>query len=236
MTGRYRRDPFVSHIARWISDQGRALIPDRNMAETFLRRLDPLAESFSFRTFSDTCYTLEGAYDPLEMAIHGSLDACWHELVRLNRSGAAISVTINQTNGHGRAPSDIVRIRALFLDDDRGGDPGRFPLRPHLQVLTSLHHRHYYWFVDGMRLDDFPQCQRRLAECYQGDPRVFALNQSMQLPGLWRRKAATRARLSQTILLSDAPNYKSEEILKELIPLQVLMERVPHNQPRHIGS
>jgi hypothetical protein len=217
VTGRYRRDPFVSHIARWISVQGQALKPDRGMAEAFLMRLDSLAERFSFRTFSDTSYTREGGDDPLETAIHGTLDACWHELVRLNSAGAAIAVTINQTNGHGRTPSDIVRVRALFLDDDRGGDPDRFPLRPHLQVQTSWHHCHYYWFVDGMRLGDFSQWQRQLAAHYQGDPRVFALNQSMQLPGLWRRKRVIRPSLPRPILLSDARNYPVEDLFSHCL-------------------
>lgn len=216
MTGRYRRDPYVSHIARWISIRGRALQPDKGMAEAFLRRLDPAAEFFAFRTFSDTCYTLDGADDPLEMAIQGSLDTCWNELVRLNRLGAAISVTINQSNGRGRTPADIVRVRALFLDDDRGGGVSRFPLRPHLQVRTSIQHSHFYWFVDGLSPELFSRCQRQLAAGYQGDSRVFALNQSMQLPGLWRRKTATQAHLSMPITTSRLPNYRAEEMLSGL--------------------
>jgi hypothetical protein len=216
VTGRFHRDPCLAHVARWIAFRGEALIPDRGMAERFLQRLDPRARCFSFRTFSDTGYTRAGAFDPLERAIHGSLDACWSELVRLNRAGAAISVTINETNGRGRTASDIVRVRALFLDDDRGGDADRFPQQPHLQVRTSDHRCHYYWFVDGLPLETFEAYQQRLAVTYGGDSRVFALNQSMQLPGLWRRKMATEPRFPRLVTRFHGANYPAEAMLAML--------------------
>ena len=224
MSGRFQRDPCLDHVARWIAFRGGALIPDREMAEAFLQRLDPRAQRFSFRTFSDTEYTLAAAHDPLERAMYSSLDDCWPELVRLNRAGAAISVTVNETNGKGRAVGDIVRTRALFLDDDGGGDAGRFPLQPHLQVRTSARHCHYYWFVDGLPLASFEACQRRLAERYGGDLRVCALNQSMQLPGLWRRKRITQPRLPTSVRLTDAANYPAEQVVAVLIPA---IERMP---------
>lgn len=225
MTGRFHRDPCLDHVARWIAFQGEALIPDRGMAEHFLRRLDPGAERFSFRTFSDTGYTRAGAVDPLERAIHGSLDACWPELVRLNRAGAAISVTINETDGRGRTARDILRVRALFLDDDSGGGAGRFPLPPHLQVRTSGHRCHYYWFVDGLALEVFEDSQQCLAMAYGGDTRVFALNQSMQLPGLWRRKKVTEPRLPRPLTLTQTANYRAEELLDLLAALPERMHQ-----------
>ena len=221
MSGRFRRDPCLDHVARWIAFRGGALIPDREMAETFLQRLDPRARRFSFRTFSDTEYTLAAARDPLERAMHGSLDDCWPELVRLSRAGAAVSVTVNETNGQGRTVGDIVRVRALFLDDDGGGDVGRFSLSPHLMVRTSASHCHYYWFVDGLSLASFEACQRQLAGRYGGDMRVCALNQSMQLPGLWRRKRVTQPRLPRSVPLSDAANYPVEQAVAALLPALV---------------
>jgi len=218
VSGRFQRDPCLDHVARWIAYQGEALIPEREMAEAFLQRLDPGAQRYSFRTFSDTEYTLAAAHDPLERAIHGSLDDCWSELVQLNRAGAAISVTVNATNGQGRAVGDIVRARALFLDDDSGCDPGRFPLSPHLQVRSSARHCHYYWFVDGLPLASFEACQRQLAGRYGGDTRVCALNQSMQLPGLWRRKRVTQPHLPTFVRLTDAANYPVEQLVAVLLP------------------
>ncbi|MEW8330145.1 MAG: hypothetical protein AB2651_18110 [Candidatus Thiodiazotropha sp.] len=208
----FKRDPNTSHIARWIEFQGRELQAQREESERFLMRLDPEAGYFSFRTFSDTGYTRSSTGDPLQQEIHGSLDACWHRLVALNRQGAVIAVTINHGNGRGRRSADIRRVRALFLDDDRGSDPGRFPLKPHLRVETSVGHNHFYWLVEGLPLQHFASCQQRLAERYQGDTRVQALNQAMQLPGFWRRKRITQPRLPRVLEISDHNPYKCFEL------------------------
>ncbi|MES9896347.1 MAG: hypothetical protein ABW141_15770 [Candidatus Thiodiazotropha endolucinida] len=130
MKRRYRRDPCLSHVARWIASQGRRYPPDKGQAMRFLERLDPTAGFFSFRTFSDTEYSRSPGYDPLEKAVHGTLDACWEQLVTLNRQGAVVSVTINRTNGVGRGLSDIHQVRALFVDDDRGAIREDSPLSP----------------------------------------------------------------------------------------------------------
>jgi hypothetical protein len=190
---RVRLDPCVGQIAAWIAEQGRTLTPSFELAERFLLALDPGAESFSFRTFSDTPYTRLPGRDPLERALHGSLADCWEELADLNRRGAAVSVTINRTNGQGREPKDIERVRALFLDDDRPPQNlDRFPLLPHIQVQTSPGRFHHYWLINDLPLVRFSELQSRLAQGYGGDDKVMALNQSMQLPGFWRRKNLTR--------------------------------------------
>ncbi|MEW8028378.1 MAG: hypothetical protein AB2792_00385 [Candidatus Thiodiazotropha sp.] len=212
MMRRYRRDSCLSHIACWIESQGRGYRQDKGQAVRFLERLDPDAGFFSFRTFSDTEYSRSSAHDPLEKAIHGSLEACWDQLVSLNRQGAVISVTINRTNGVGRGLADIRQVRALFVDDDRGGDPGRFPLNPHIQVETSPGHRHYYWLVQDLPLRHFSSYQQRLAKEYRGDTRVQALNQSMQLPGFWRRKSITEPRLPVVLAVSGHDSYRYCEL------------------------
>lgn len=220
MRGRFQVDPYVSHVAAWIGESGERFKPRREMAERFLNRLDSCAESFSFRTFSDTPYTRRPGRDPLERAIHGSLDRCWDSLVELNRAGAAVAVTVNQTNGRGRAIEDVRRVRALFLDDDGGGAPDRFELPPHLQVITSAGHDHYYWLVDDLEPDLFAPCQRHLALRYGGDRRVSALNQAMQLPGFWRRKQVLHPRMPKLMLLHHGAAYGSIELCRRLgIPM-----------------
>ncbi|MBW9272336.1 MAG: RepB family DNA primase [Candidatus Thiodiazotropha sp. (ex. Lucinisca nassula)] len=212
MKRRYRRDPCLSHVAHWIASQGRRYPPDKGQAMRFLERLDSAAGFFSFRTFSDTEYSRSPGYDPLEKAVHGTLDACWDRLVTLNRQGAVVSVTINRTNGVGRGLTDIHQVRALFVDDDRGGDPGRFPLEPHIQVETSPGHHHFYWLVQGLPLRHFSSYQQRLAKEYQGDTRVQVLNQSMQLPGFWRRKSITEPRLPVVLAISGHDPYRYCEL------------------------
>jgi hypothetical protein len=187
-------------------------MPDREMAEAFLRRLDRDAREFSFRTFSDSPYTRQVGFDPLERAIHGSLNGCWRELVELNHTGAAIAVTINQTDGRCRSALAIRRVRALFLDDDRGIAPDCFELPPHLRVLTSKGHNHYYWLVSDLVLSDFSRNQMILAARYGGDDRVVALNQAMQLPGFWRRKQVTQPRMPRFYPLHEGAPYRSLQL------------------------
>ncbi|MES9946994.1 MAG: DNA-primase RepB domain-containing protein [Candidatus Thiodiazotropha sp.] len=229
MKRRYIRDPCLSHIAHWIESQGQGLEPDREQVARFLGRLDPQAGEFSFRTFSDTEYTRSGSQDPLEKALHGALDACWDQLVMLNRRGAVVTVTINRTNGVARDVAAICQVRALFVDADRGGDPGRFPLKPHIHVATSPGRYHYYWLVRDVPLQHFSVCQQLLAKRYQGDTRVQALNQSMQLPGFWRRKMITHPRLPRIAEINDHDPYRFHEI-EELIAMdnEVIGKTGPH--------
>jgi hypothetical protein len=186
-------DYYGGHVAAWLAETGKQLHPDRVQAEQFLRLLDPDAAFFSFRTFSDTPYTRAPGRDPLERAIHGPLDACWHVLVALNQAGAAVSVTVNATNRQGRGPGDIVCVRALFVDDDC---PDRrscgFPLLPHITIESSPGRYHRYWLTRACGLNEFSAFQGRLAAIYATDHKVCALNQSMALPGFWRRKNSRR--------------------------------------------
>ena len=205
MKRRFQRDPYVAHLTSWIVQTGRELKPDRLEAESFLQALDADHRQFSFRTFSDSAYTRSGSEDPLEYALHGTLSDCWESLVQLNCEGAVITATINQTNGVGRSVEDISRVRAIFIDDDQGVDAERFTVQPHIQIETSADHYHYYWRVEDFPLSEFQTCQQQLAKRYQGDTRVQALNQSMQLPGFWRRKRLNSPRLPKILAISEAP-------------------------------
>jgi len=206
-------DPCVAQVAAWIAEQGRELNLDCAQAERFLKALDPWAESFSFRTFSDTPYTRLPGRDPLERALHGPLATCWAQLVALNRRGAAVSVTVNRTNGQGRAEADITRVRALFMDDDQPPQNlDRFPLPAHIQIQTSPGRYHHYWLVEDLPVARFKALQRRLAQRYHGDNRVMALNQSMQLPGFWRRKNPGRPCLPSLEQISELPPYPADRL------------------------
>ncbi|MEN8180659.1 MAG: DNA-primase RepB domain-containing protein [Pseudomonadota bacterium] len=214
---RIRLDRNVAHLADWIAQQGRELIPEFREAERFLQALDPTAEYFSFRTFSDSPYTRQPGRDPLERAIHGGLRECWDELTELSRRGAAVCVTINRTNGKGREVTDIEQVRALFLDDDNPPENvDRFPLSPQIQVKTSAGHYHHYWLTDNLPLSAFTPLQRELACRYGGDQKVQALNQTMQLPGLWRRKQLTKPQLP-TIIKNIKLSVYSKNQLEKLL-------------------
>jgi hypothetical protein len=199
-------DRQVAHLADWLAWQGRALVPDRAQAERFLAWLDPRAPGFWFRTFSESPVTRRPGRDPLERALYGTLEQCWEILVALNRAGAAVSVTLNASGPDGRAPEQIRRVRALVLDED--GPPGRSLVAgpvPHLSVCSSPGHHHRYWRVQGLPPAAYRTLQLALARQRGGDRRVCGVNQSMGLPGLWRRKPGRLPWRTELVAVRDRP-------------------------------
>src|SRR5262245_34977334 len=88
---------------------------DRDMAERFLRALDPEATRFTFQTFDDNKDRKDKS---VARVLHGTLAEHWGTLVKLNEQGAGIFVTINRTDLKGRTAENITGIRAVFVDLD----------------------------------------------------------------------------------------------------------------------
>jgi hypothetical protein len=207
-----RQDRRIGHVADWLRASGAELAGCQSTAQRFLAALDPEASAFAFRTFSDTPYSRLADADPLEHYLYGSLDTLWPRLLELNRRGAAISVTINDSDGRGRSAANITRVRALFVDDDRGLGAGHFPLTPQISVQTSPGHYHHYWLCRGLDPRIFRATQSALARRYRCDHRVTGLNQSMQLPGTWRRKSALRPLFVGAHIERPRARYQPQEL------------------------
>lgn len=162
--------------------------PRRDEAARFLKSLDPRATSFTFQTFDDNKERKDAR---LVHVLHGTLEQHWDRLVALNRQGAGIFVTINQTDGRGRCAENIVRVRAVFTDLD--GAPLEPVLRikflPHMVIETSPGRWHAYWLVDDLPLDQFSAVQKALADRFNGCTGVCILPQVMRLPGFLHRKS-----------------------------------------------
>jgi len=156
-------------------------------AERFLARVDPEATWFSFQTFDDNH---ERKDRKLARIFHGTLAEHAAELARLNAEGAGVFVTVNETNGKGRKASDIVRVRALFVDLDGAPlDPVmKSGLTPHVVTETSAGRWHAYWRVDGVPLEEFSDIQKSLISRFNGDHAVHDLPRVMRLPGFEHRK------------------------------------------------
>lgn len=160
--------------------------PDKQIAKSFLDRLDNEADEFAFQTYPD------GSRDDEDLVSvkHGSLDDCFTELVDLNREGAGVSVSINKTDGRGRKKENISRVRALFLDLD---GPSLEPVRdhrrdPHIITETSEGRYHCYWLVEDFPLKKFEVVQKRIADTFNGDDQVSTVNTVMRLPGFYNMK------------------------------------------------
>ncbi|MER9711078.1 phage/plasmid primase, P4 family [Mesorhizobium sp. M0213] len=180
------------------------LAVDIDEAERFLNIIDPEATFFTFQTIDDS-----PKKDPkLGRVLNGSLRQCAPELIKLNKLGAGVFVTINETNGEGRKTEDIVRVRAVFVDLD--GAPLDPVLKdvcpPQVVVTTSEGKWHAYWCVEGMELDEFPAAQRKLIAKFDGDEVVKDLPRVMRLPGFYHQKGEPQlVRIYRTWLVETYP-------------------------------
>ncbi len=202
------------------------LAPDLKHAETFLKTLDPHADTFTFQTFTDG--KNRPTPDPLARVFVGTFDEHKYELADLNRRGAGVYVTINETDGHGRKLANIVRIRSLWQEADRGDEP-TLPVEPHLVVESSPGKFHRYVLVDDAPLDEFEPVQRRLVDDYGSDPNAKDRARVLRVPGFYHLKDPTRPHLVRVIHESGAQPITWSEAVRHFPP-------VPESEQGHAGE
>lgn len=137
----------------------------------------------SFQTFDD-----KGKNRSLITQLHGTLEEHIETLWRLNKQGAGVFFTVNQTNLLGRTTQHIQSVRAVFIDLDGAPLPTSFDLQPHLIVNTSPDKYHVYWLVKDMPLKTFTLYQQALAAKFDADPKVKDLPRVMRMAGFMHNK------------------------------------------------
>lgn len=168
---------------------------DLGEARRFLDALDPEAETFTFQTFTDAKSAPKP--DPLARVQTGTLDACADWLTAMNRRGAGVFVTVNETDGNGRKERNITRVRAVWQEDDGAGQP--LPIEPHIVVESSPGHWHRYLLVDGLTKEEHREAQERMVASYGSDPNAKDVSRVMRVPGFLHQKGEPfRVRLAQT--------------------------------------
>jgi len=200
--------------------QGVALQPNYGEIKAFLDRLDPNAEYFTFQTFDDK----RKKSGHLTRIIHGSLDECFAELVALNQEGAGVFVTVQSTDGKGRKKDNIVQIRAVYQEADRGDEP-ELPIRPHLTVETSPAKFHRYILTDTTSVEEFAPVQQRLVRDYGSDPNAKDLARVLRVPGFYHQK---RDPYMVRIMEDSGKSPLSWEEVKRIFPP---VEREPISAP-----
>jgi hypothetical protein len=217
-------DIFVLGDLRFIRRE--RIRPDRGEAERFLTALDPTTLNFTFQTFDDnvdraTEYNLKHDHPDwtLTRVLHGSLDRHWDTLCQLNAAGAGIFVTINETDFKGRKEKNVVRVRSLFIDLDKGEPLPKLHAEPHIIVESSPFKWHVYWLVKDCKLDQFEALQRRLIHAY-GSDNVHDLSRVLRVPGFIHRKVKDEmwsARfLSRLVDARERARYTTEEAVAGL--------------------
>ena len=161
-----------------------ACTPDLAEARRFLAYLDPQATTFTFQTFKDR---KERDGPNVVRVLHGSLDEHAAELTRLNRLGAGVFVTVNKTDGAGRKAENIVAVRAIWHEDDKGTQI-TFHCRPSLEVETSPGKCHRYWFVDDLTVEEHRGVMEHMDFLYDSDPNAKDVSRVLRLPGFGHMK------------------------------------------------
>lgn len=170
------------------------LAPSMKEAERMLNMLDA-GSKFTFQTFADADKNKN-----LVHIYHGSLEAHFDTLARLNGQGAGVFVTVNQTDLQGRTSDNVTRVRALWVDFDTV-DHARLDrlmnmdgIPPNLIIESSAGKHHAYWIVaenDEIPLNQFTELQKRLIHHFAddgADKAIHDLPRVMRLTGFYHRK------------------------------------------------
>jgi len=156
---------------------------DRKKAEHFLSLLDPLASAFTYQTFDDNS---NRKLNRLSQVHNGTLDDVWPKLVTLSNQGAGVFVTVNETDLKGRKKENIVRVRAIWFEDDSGSgiDP---PAVPHITVESSPGKYHHYFLLQDASAEDFEILQAEMVK-HGSDPNAKDISRVLRLPGFCHQK------------------------------------------------
>lgn len=198
------------------------LTPDLSQAERFLSILDPAAgcrslvddypDGFSFQCFDD----IKGRKDrSLARILHGTLADHGTTLTALNKRGAGVFVTINETNMTGRTLGDLTRVRAVWQELDDGIDFDT-QLEPHLVTETSPGKRHKIYLVDGLSFAEHQAVQDVLCDKYGSDRNAKDLARVLRVPGFWHQKATPF--MSRLLDTYEGKPYPADLVLKVFAP------------------
>jgi hypothetical protein len=132
----------------------------------------------TFQTFPEA----PGAPASLATTLHGPLERLADDLASRNARGAAVAVTVNETDGRGRRTENVRALRALFIDAD-GPLHRTLALPPSMLVRTCRGHHAYWLLKPGEELQRFRAAQRHLASYYATDITVSDPARAMRLPG-----------------------------------------------------
>jgi putative DNA primase/helicase len=201
---------------------------DLDESKRFLKLIDPLAKNFTFQTFEDKKPPTNGK---LAMVVQSPAQP---RLLQLHAHGAGIYLTINETDGKGRKSENIIRVRAVWHEDD-GGLNANFPLAPSLLVETSPGHFHRYWLVedvwpaDELGRKDFAAVMERMVESYASDKNAKDISRVLRVPGFLHRK--DKPHLIR-IVEASGKRYTRAQIIAAFPPLPREKQYSEWNPPR----
>ena len=191
-----------------------SLKPSQAEAQRFLNMLDP-GGMFVFQIIDDD---KDRKRSHLSKVIHGSLDTHFDTLVHYNEQGAGIFVVINQTDFKGRKGSNILKVRACFVDLDGAAlEPVlNHQLEPTIVVESSKGRWHAYFHCSDMSLEAFTPTQHAIADAFDGDHACCDLPRVMRLPGFFHQKVQRGIRSEPFMTRIESAHYDLSYTYAEL--------------------
>ena len=206
------------------------LVFDKPQAEKFLTLLDEEQERFTFQTFDDQKNRSDKS---LVRVLNGTFEEHYSTLTSLNRQGAGVYVTVNETDLLGRRLENIIRPRAIFQEADRPGTPEP-PLTPHIVVESSPRKFHRYLLVEkDQRIEwsEWEGVMRRMVAAHGSDPNAKDRARVLRLPGFYHQKNPEAPHLVRIVDISGDLPYSWGRITKAIPPMdepdRVAMVAVP---------
>lgn len=197
----------------------------KQAAQEFLDILG--APPYVFQTFGDK----QDDRDPsLTKTFYGTLEQHYNKLVELNKRGAGIFVTVNETSGNTRKAEDVVSVRACFIDCDKQLPKDSYHLEPTMIVRTSGKRGHAYWVFDtpDKNVSQFKDVQKKLIEHYGSDKAVHDLPRVMRIPGFYHMKYTPT--LVELVRIDPKCKYKNiTEVVAGVNTQAVLRNKVESN-------
>jgi hypothetical protein len=131
--------------------------------------------------------------------------------------GMGVFIQVNEGNSERRRTENVVALRALFIDDDKGvlppGSPQLAAVPPTLTVRTRKGWHHYWGLVPGEALSAFTPAQATLAAHFGTDPAVKDLPRVMRVPGFFHMKDPANPVLVQ-LVRAGGERYTIADVLK----------------------
>lgn len=126
---------------------------------------------------------------------YGTLSKLTPELEILNRDGCGIFISVNQTTGKKRTDADILKYRAVIIENDSGTSI-ETPITPSFVIESSPGKTHSYFLVDNLTHFQRTALQQLLADEYGSDPAATDSARVLRLAGFYHQKKDERKGLT----------------------------------------
>jgi len=198
-------------------EHSHACAPDPAETEYFLESFFGLGWSavpLVTQTFDDNTDRKKGngTRDPLAKIRGGTWEECRMFLTTMNRNGAGVFFTVNETEG-GRQIEHLRNVRAVWCEWDRPEPMPEWELAPHIVVESSPHKYHVYWLVRDMTPVEHTRTMETIVGQWGGDPNAKDLVRVLRLPGFYHQKVNREKQLFGEPFLVHVLKAESREAL-----------------------